>query len=131
MKVSFTDDAGNAEGPLTGDAYPAGNATITAANTPVTGKPGISGTARVGATLTEATTGITDADGKTNAENGDAGYAYTYQWVRVDGSTETDIAGGTSKTYPLLAADVDKKVKVKVSFTDDQDNAEGPLTSDA
>ena len=53
------------------------------------------------------------------------------QWVRVDGSTETDIAGETSKTYTLLATDVDKKVKVKVSFTDDRDNAEGPLTSDA
>ena len=89
----------------------------------------------MGRTLTAATSGITDADGKTNAENGDTGYAYTYQWVRVDAdgvSNETNIAGETSKTYILAAADVGKKVKVKVvSFTDDQDNAEGPLTSDA
>ena len=33
VQVSFTDDLGNAEGPLVSDAYPAGNATITAANT--------------------------------------------------------------------------------------------------
>ena len=113
-----------------GDELPGGGT-----NTAATGKPTITGTAQVGETLTAATTGITDADGKTNAENGDAGYAYTYQWVRVDAdgvSNETDITGETSKTYILAAADVGKKVKVKVvSFTDDQDNAEGPLTSDA
>ena len=131
VKVSFTDDAGNAEVSLTSDAYPEGSATITAANTPATGKPAITGTAQVGETLTAATTGITDADGKTKAENGDAGYAYAYQWVRVDGNTETDITGETSSTYTPVAADVDQKIKVKVSFTDDAGNPEGPLPSDA
>ena len=54
-------------------------------NFAASGKPGITGTAQVGETLTATTTGITDADGTTKADNGDAGYAYTYQWVLVDG----------------------------------------------
>ena len=98
-------------------------------NTPATGLPTITGTAQVGQTLTAATTGIADTDGKTKAENGDTGYADTYQWVRVDGSNETDITGAASKTYIPAAADVGKTIKVQVSFTDDAGNPES-LTSD-
>ena len=47
----------------------------------------------------------------------------TYQWVRVNGSDE-DITGANSNTYVLGAADADKKVKVKVSFTDGGGSAE-------
>ena len=65
------------------------------------------------------------------AEAGDAGFAYTYQWVRVDGMTETDISGETSDSYTLVAADNGKQVKVKVRFTDDGGTDEGPLTSAA
>ena len=97
-----------------------------------TGAPGVSGTAQVGEELTATTAGISDGDGTTRAEAGDTGYAYAWQWIRVDGSTETDISGETSKTYTLVAADDGKNVKVKaVSFKDDRDNAEGPLTSEA
>ena len=96
---------------------------VTAVNDPATGAPAISGTAQVGQTLTAATTDITDADGL-------ASPSYGYQWVRVDGSNETDIAGATSGTYMPAAADVGKKLKVKVSFTDDDSNDE-ELTSDA
>ena len=103
----------------------------TLANDAATGKPAISGTAQVGRMLTATTSGITDPDGNTKAENGDAGYAYTYQWVQVDGGTETDIAGETSSTYTPSSSDVGKTIKVKVSFTDDLGSAEGPLTSDA
>ena len=103
----------------------------TGANTAATGKPAISGTAAVGQTLTATTSGISDADGKTKAEDGDTGYAYTYQWILVDGNTETDISGETSSTYTPSSSDVGKTIKVKVSFTDDLDSAEGPLTSDA
>ena len=102
----------------------------TTTNTPATGKPGISGTAAVGQTLTATTSGISDADGKTNAEDGDSGYAYTYQWILVDGNTETDISGETSSTYRPSSSDVGKTIRVRVSFTDDLDNAEGPLTSE-
>ena len=95
----------------------------TAVNNPATGAPAISGTAQVGQTLTAATTDIADADGLANP-------SYDYQWVRVDGSSETDITGATSSTYMPVAADVGKKLKVKVSFTDDASNNE-ELTSDA
>ena len=122
VKVSFKDDAGNSEGPLTSKLTEAINA-------PATGKPEISDTEEVGQTLTANTGDIEDPDGKTNAENGDAGYAYTHQWIRVDGATETAIPGATSKTYTLVQADAGKRLKVKVSFKDDAGNSEGPLTS--
>ena len=97
---------------------------VTAVQDLATGAPMISGTAWVGGMLTAATTDIVDVDGLTSA-------TYRYQWVRVDadGSNPTDI-GTDSSTYPLVAADEGKKIKVKVSFTDDDGNDE-ELTSDA
>ena len=95
------------------------------------GMPDISGTARVGRTLTAGTSEISDRNGKSKAENGEVGFAYTYQWVRVDGGTETDISGETASTYTLAMADLGKTVKVTASFTDNVGYAEGPLTSDA
>ena len=92
-----------------------------------TGTPEISGTARVGETLTAAKGTIADGDGTTKADAGDTGYAYAYQWIRVDSdgaSNAEDISGATSTTYMPMGADVDKKVKVKVTFTDDVDNRE-------
>ena len=102
----------------------------TTASNDATGKPGITGTAQVGQELTATEGTIADADGTMKADNDEAGYAYTYQWVRVDGMSDTDITGETSKTYTLTTADEGKKVKVKVSFTDDADNVEGPLVSE-
>ena len=95
------------------------------------GMPDISGTARVGRTLTAGTSGISDGNGKSKAENGDVGFAYTYQWVRVDGGTETDISGETASTYTLTMADLGKTVKVTASFKDNAGYVEGPLTSNA
>ncbi len=103
-------------------------------NNAATGSPTITGTARVGQTLTANTSGISDADGKTNAENGDTGYAYSYKWFRVDSdgtSNKTEITGQTASTYTLASDDEGKKIIVEASFTDDEDNAEGPLASDA
>ena len=88
-------------------------------NSPATGTPTISGTARVGETLTADTSGISDADGLTNA-------TFSYQWLADD----TDISGATGSTYTLVSADEDKAVKVRVSFTDDAGNDE-TLTSAA
>ena len=95
------------------------------------GMPDISGTARVSQTLTAGTSGISDRNGKSKAENGDVGFAYTYQWVRSVSGTDTDISGETASTYTLTAADVGNRVKVKASFTDNVGYAEGPLTSNA
>ena len=91
-------------------------------NTPAMGAPTITGTAQVGQTLTAVTTGIMDANGLTSV-------TYTYQWIRANG-TEADIASANSSTYDLVAADLGKTIKVKVSFTDDASNTE-TLTSAA
>ena len=97
---------------------------VTAVNDPATGKPSISGAARVGQYLKAATTGITDVDGMTDVD-------FTYQWVRVTGGSEANITDATSSTYKLVAADLNKQVKVRVEFTDDDGTTETPLTSDA
>ena len=103
-------------------------------NVDATGVPTISGAAAVGEVLTASIDDIADDNGTTKADDGDAGYAYTYAWFRVDSdgsSNKTAISGATSSTYTLVAADVGKKIIVEVSFTDDENNNEGPLASDA
>ena len=85
---------------------------VTAVNDAATGEPAISGTARVGSELTAAKGNIADVEGLTSV-------SYSYQWIRVDGTEETDITGATSSTYTLVAADQGKKVKVRLGFTDD------------
>ena len=92
-------------------------------NTAATGAPTITGTAQVGQTLTAVTTGIMDADGLTSP-------TYTYQWIRVDGTDEADIATANSSTYTLGDADLDKTLKVRVTFDDDLGHTE-TLTSAA
>ena len=92
---------------------------------PATGQPTISGAAQVSKTLTAATDDIEDLDGLPTTPT------FTYQWVRVDGFTDTDIPGATSETYTLTASDLGKQIKVKVSVTDSRGHAEGPLTSGA
>ena len=124
VRVSFTDDAGNAE-TLTSTATEPIEAQADGqeGNSPATGAPTISGTAQVGETLTAGITGIADADGL-------SGETFTYQWVSSDGTTDTDIENATDSTYKLVAADQGKSVKVRVTFTDDAGNAE-TLTSTA
>ena len=98
------------------------------ANNDATGEPAISGTARAGQTLTATVGDIADADGLPDPFI--SGALTTIQWIQVDGATETDISGATSETYTLTDADVGKKVKVRVSFTDDL-NGDEELTSAA
>ena len=97
-------------------------------NDPVTGKPGITGTAQVGRTLTATVGTIADVDGVPNPF---FNASTTVQWIQVDGVNESDISGATSETYAVVTADEGKKIKVKVSFEDDDGTVEGPLTSDA
>ena len=92
-------------------------------NTPATGAPTITGTAQVGQSLQASTSGIADDDGLANA-------TFAHQWVRVDGTNETDIASATESSYALVSADESHTVKVRVSFTDDAGNSES-LTSSA
>ena len=93
-----------------------------------TGKPTISApnVFRVPGVLTANKGSIADTDGLPTEES-----KFSWQWVRVDGSTETDIPGAAGKAYRLTVADAGKKIKVKVSFADAALNSEGPLKSDA
>ena len=99
----------------------AGNAAAQT-NSPATGTPSISGTGRVGETLTASQGSIADPDGLTSA-------TFTYQWIRVDGQNESDITGATGTTYLLAPGDAGKRIKVRASFTDDAGNPES-RTSD-
>ena len=119
VRVTFTDDADYQE-TLTSAATAA---VAAKPNIAATGLPTISGTAQVDETLTADTSGISDADGLTNV-------SYSYQWIRNDGGSDTDIGGQTASTYTLVTADEGKTIKMKVSFTDDADNEE-TLTSAA
>ncbi len=96
-------------------------------NNPATGAPTISGTVQVNETLTADISGIADADGLTSLLYGSL---YSYQWIRNDGTTETDIEDAASSTYTLSDADVGKTIRVRVSFTDDR-GYEETLTSAA
>ena len=117
VRVSFTDDADNPE-TLTSAATAA---VESRPNSPATGVPAISGTGQVGETLTVDTSAIADTDGMNNA-------VFTYQWLRMDGAAESTISGATSSTYVVAGADEGHAIKVRVSFTDDDDFSES-LTS--
>ena len=125
--VSFTDDAGFDE-VLTSDAYPSSGTILEALppNTPATGAPTISGTPQEGETLTAATSGISDVNGLTTV-------SYSYQWIRVDSDGTSNAAdiGTDDDEYTLVSTDEGKKIKVEVTFDDDDGNAEGPLTNNA
>ena len=71
---------------------------VTAVNDAATGLPTFSGSAQVGATLTAATTDIADPDGLPAS--------FSYQWVRVDSGTDTDISGATSSTDTPVDGDL-------------------------
>ena len=93
------------------------SATTTTANTPATGSPVITGTAQVGQSLYASLGSVADADGPSII-------VASYQWIRVDGATETDITGATITPYTPVADDVGKQLKVRASFTDDLGNPE-------
>ena len=119
VRAGFTDDAGNDE-TLTSAAT---DAVAAKPNNPATGAPTITGIVRVGETLKASTTGVADEDGLDNI-------TFSYQWIANDGSADADISGATDSTYTLTFADVDKTIKVRMSFTDDAGHEE-TLTSAA
>ena len=83
-----------------------------------TGAPTIDGTPVVGETLTADASGIEDLDGIPDDVE------FSYQWIRVDGGSDADIAGANESAYTLVAADVGKQIKVRVGFTDSPGNDE-------
>ena len=123
--VSVTVTASDGNGGSVSDTFDIVVSAAASTNTPATGAPTISGTAALGQQLTASTMGISDADGLPSS--------FSYQWVRVaaDGtSNPVDISGATTATYTLTTAEVGRRVKVRVSFTDNDNNSE-MLTSAA
>ena len=88
-------------------------------NTPATGAPAITGTPRVGETLTAVTSDISDQDGMD-------GTVFRYQWLADD----ADIPGATGSSYQVANEDEGLTIRLRVSFTDDGGNQEA-LTSQA
>ena len=93
-------------------------------NNPASGAPTISGTLEVRQTLTADISDIMDEDGLPFLVQ------FSYQWIRSDGTDDSDISGATDSTYTLEDADQGKTIKVRVTFTD-EGGTEETLTSDA
>ena len=102
-----------------------GAGTQQTANSPASGAPDISGSVRVGATLSADVSGLDDWNGLSDG-------AFSHQWIRNDltTATDTDIPGATEATYTLVAEDEGHAVKVRVTFTDDDGYLE-TITSSA
>ena len=79
-------------------------------------------TPKDGEEVSAAVTGITDSTDSVASAN------FHYEWVRVDGTEETDI-GAVGGTYTPTADDVDKHLRVRVVFDDDAGYLEYPRTS--
>ena len=112
VQVTFTDDRGEEE-ILVSDL----TAAVVAANVLPTGLPEITGAARAGETLTASASRIRDSNGLTGA-------SFAWQWIANDGNADTTITGATSATYALTSAEVGKRIKVRVTFTDDDGTEE-------
>ena len=80
-------------------------------NVPATGAPRFNGSLTVGEVLTVDTSSISD-------ENGLDRVKFYYQWISSDGTTDTDLAGATGRSYTFTEADEGKTLKVRVWFTD-------------
>ena len=114
VAVRYFDDGGRNER-VESNLYPASGNIRNKPNRPPTGSPTIAGKAEVGHTLTASTSGIGDPDGLNDP-------GFTYQWQRLDGGVYADITGATGMLYRLGTEDEGKRVRVKVTFTDDDGN---------
>ena len=119
VKVSFTDRIGNKEN-LTSAAT---GRVATRPNRLPMGQPAITGTPRVGETLTASISDIADADGLPNT--------FRYRWKRftLPGAFAANI-GSNSNTYILTSSDIARQVKLEVSYIDGR-GAYETLISDA
>ena len=74
------------------------------------------------------TSTITDGDGFQLRGGGVDLGSWSYEWLRVDGSSETRV-GVDSPQYQTVAADEGKQIKVRVSFTDGNRYQESPTSA--
>ena len=110
--------------------------TCVGSNSKASGAPVILGAAKVGETLTASISYVAAPDGTSitiprisDPDGLPDPNSFQYQWILVDGNTETRILDATSSTYTLVESTLGKKLKVEVSFTDLGGNDEGPLAS--
>ena len=107
-------------------------------NQNATGRPVVLASAQSAGILFADTEAIADGNGlPIDTSNTYVIFNWTYQWIRVDGNSETNV-GADSATYQPVEADVGKLIKVKVSFTDGDNFSEtatslpfGPITKPA
>ena len=87
-------------------------------NEDATGLPRVLASAEGAGILFADTEAIDDGNGlPIDTSNTFVIFNWTYQWIRVDGMTETNV-GADSARYQPVEADVGKLIKVEVSFTD-------------
>ena len=101
-------------------------------NQDATGVPRVFPSAEDPGVLIADTWGIADGNGlpyvnddgdAVDDDSGTGHFAWSYQWIRVGGGTETNV-GVDSQTYRFVEADIGKLIKVEVSFTDDDSFSE-------
>ena len=87
-------------------------------NPNATGRPVVLASAEGAGILFADTENIADGNGlPIDTSNTWVFFNWTYQWIRVDGMTETNV-GADSASYQPVEADVGKLIKVEVSFGD-------------
>lgn len=117
--ASFVDDGGNPETVMSDVT-----ALVSNINDAPTGVPTIDNSAPTSnQVLSVSTAGIADADGM-------VGVVYAYQWQAGNGTAFSNIAGATSETFTLTAAQTGQQVRVVVSYVDNRGTAES-VTSTA
>ena len=99
------------------------------AQTPVnqgaTGRPVVLASAEGAGILFADTEGIADGNGLPITGTGSSlvTFTWSYQWIRVDGGTQTNV-GTNSASYQPVEADVGNLIKVRVSFRDGNNYSE-------
>ena len=95
----------------------------TPVNQDATGRPVVLASAEGAGILFADTEGIADGNGLPISGTSFTTFTWTYQWIRVDGNSETNV-GANSASYQPVEADVGNLIKVKVSFTDGDNYSE-------
>ena len=102
---------------------------------PATGRPVISGTPRVGQTLTVSIGNVDDPNGTHFAETGAVvnyiknGFRFSSRWVNEDGEDPNVVRNSSSGTSRVLEKiDVGRRIVAKVCFRDDLGNQECRLS---
>ena len=116
VTVSFTDNGGT-DVTLTSASTRAVGATAPAGN--ATGRPALSAEFPVQTVVvTASTSGITDSDGVNTS-------TIEYEWLRCNAAGNSCVTTiGAGSTYTLAAGDVGVKIRVRVSFSDNDGNFE-------